>query len=118
MPITLSSLPAEVQLQIASIVYTFTGADHYAIFRALRAIPLWRELSALYGFRNPSGDKVMFEPSLGWFFPTIRSASGRYLIDLKGRYDVAAAGRCQCRKDTWLSSKAEECYWCVESEFG
>lgn len=117
MPTTIASLPTEVHLQIASIVYSFTGADHYAIFKALRAIPLWRELSTIYGFRNPAGHRVIFEQSFGWFFPTIQSPSGRYIIDLKGRYDIEAAGQCQCEREKWLGSR-EECFWCVEDGFG
>lgn len=114
MPTTLLSLPTEVHLHIASIVYSFTGVDNWAVFKALRAIPLWRELSATYGFRNTLGERVVFEQSLGWFFPTVRSPSGRYIIDLKGSYDIEASGKCQCVKETWLRPRKEECFWCVE----
>lgn len=59
----------------------------------------------------------MFEQGLGWFFPTTRSASGRCMIDLKGKHDFEAVGRCQCVKDTWARWDVEECFWCVENGY-
>jgi hypothetical protein len=114
MPTGLSDLPAEIHLRIASIVYSFSDPDYNAIFKALRAIPIWRDLSARYGFRNASGTRVIFDENLGWFFPTVQIPSGRHIVELKGVFDVKACGSCQCDKSLWLIEEPQQCFWCVE----